>query len=382
MDSIDESALKKARQATLFIFLLCGITVSCWAPLVPIVKRSLQLNEAKLGLILLSMGAGAIVTMPLIAPVIQKYGSRTVIFWTSVLSSLMLPVLTLVNNAYALTAALFLFGASLGSLDVAMNAQAVVVQEKLKRHIMSSFHGMFSVGGLTGAFGLGILMYMNLSPAISAIIITCLMLIIAFTQTRHFLDHPKNDKTEKVGFRIPKGPIIILGLSCFFIFLSEGAMLDWSAVFLQEYRHFTVSLAGTGYAVFSVAMATMRFTGDRLINLYGPGKIVLWGALTAATGLLMATCIPSPLLSVLGFMFVGLGAANIVPVLFSSAGRSRSPSPEAALASVTTMGYAGQLAGPALIGFIAQVSSLPFALGILALPLFIVAFAFRKTKVH
>jgi predicted MFS family arabinose efflux permease len=369
--------VKDARRATLASFLLCGIAVSAWAPMVPLAKERIGLNEAGLGLILLCMGGGAIVTMPLIGPIIQRTGSRPVIIAGSLLTAVVLPILTLASSPFALAATLLVFGAALGSLDVAMNAQAVTVQEKISKPVMSSFHGMFSVGGLTGSMLFGLLLSLRLTPFVSAIIISMGLVIVAVVLSRSFLAHEPKEKEPSFSFRLPKGPVIMLGIFCFIFFLYEAALLDWSALLLRDNRGISNSLSGSGYAVFSVAMAAMRFTGDGLVHRFGPTKIVVWGTVITVAGLLIIVTTPWLAINMIGFLMIGVGAANVVPVLFSAAGRADANSPELALAAVTTMGYAGQLAGPALIGFAAHLTSLPVALGLLAAPLAFVALAFR-----
>lgn len=375
-----EPKIKKARASTFFSFLLCGIAVSAWAPMVPLAKQRAGLNEAELGLILLAMGAGAIFTMPVIGPLIQKKGSRTIILISSIITAGILPILAIVDTPVLLALSLFVFGSAIGSLDVAMNAQAVVVQDQVKRHIMSSFHGMFSVGGLIGAMLFGLLVYLKFSPFIAAVLIAVVLIAGALVYIKNLLDHPVQEEKAGFVFQLPKGPVVILGLFCFITFLAEGALLDWSALFLRDDRGFSISMAGSGYAVFSVSMAIMRFSGDNLVHKYGPNFIVFWGATLAAAGLLISVIFPWQAVSIIGFLLIGIGAANIVPVLFSSAGKADPSSPGMALAAVTTMGYAGQLAGPALIGFVAHLSSLPIALGSLAGPLLLVAlsFGFRR----
>jgi predicted MFS family arabinose efflux permease len=318
--------------------------------------------------------------MPFIGPLIQKTGSRIIILLSSIATAMILPVLTLVDSPFTLAISLFIFGSALGSLDIAMNAQAVIVQEHMSRPVMSSFHGMFSLGGLLGAMVLGLLMMFGLTPALGASVISFFIILIAIIHYKNFIDHPAKQEAASFSLRLPKGPILFLGIFCFIAFLSEGAMLDWSALFLKENRGFSLAMAGTGYSVFSVAMALMRFTGDNLVHKYGPEKIVLWGALIAASGLLIAVVLPWQATSLIGFLLIGIGASNIVPVLFSAAGKADRNSPELALAAVTTMGYAGQLAGPAMIGFVAHLTTLPVALGLMAGPLLIVAFTFTFGK--
>jgi predicted MFS family arabinose efflux permease len=374
----EKSKNDAARRAVLLIFLVCGIGLSSWAPMVPFAKIALGLNDADLGVVLLSLGAGAILTMPFSGVLINKYGSRNVALVSALVVALFLPLLLLATSSYMLAATLFLFGAGVGSIDVSMNAQAVLVQERFGKHIMSSFHGMFSLGGLLGSFGLGFLIKAGLSPSVAAVSISLLLVLIIVTQVKHLLPHSEEHKIESGSFVLPKGPVLVLGLMCFIVFLAEGSLLDWSAVFLQFSRNFDPSLSGVGYAAFSVAMAVMRLTGDNIIHRLGPAKVVLYGSLLAATGFLIAVLTPWAIAAIFGFVLVGLGAANVVPVFFTAAGRIPNVPPSIALPAVTTLGYAGQLAGPAMIGFLAEVTSLPVALGFVGMSLFVVAFTYRQ----
>jgi predicted MFS family arabinose efflux permease len=380
LNMIMEEKLKisTARRATLLIFLVCGIGLSSWAPMVPFAKIRLGLNDADLGIVLLSLGAGAILTMPVTGFLINRYGSRTIALISALVIASLLPLLLLANSPYQLAAALFIFGAGIGSIDVAMNAQAVVVQERHGSHIMSSFHGMFSVGGLIGSIGLGFLIKAGLSPTVAAVSISALLVVITVTQSKYLLPHSEEAKMDSTNFVLPKGPVLLLGIMCFILFLAEGSLLDWSAVFLQFSRDFDPSLSGVGYAAFSVAMAVMRLTGDGLIHRLGSAKVVLYGTLLAGSGFLIAVLIPSAIAALFGFVLVGLGAANVVPVFFTAAGRIPNVPPSIALSAVTILGYSGQLAGPALIGIIAEVTSLSVALGLVGVLLFVVAFTYRQ----
>ncbi|NIJ54838.1 MFS transporter [Dyadobacter arcticus] len=369
-----------ARKATLIIFLVCGIGLSSWAPMVPFAKLRLGLSEADLGLVLLSLGAGAIVTMPVTGMLINKYGSRNIALIAAMIIALLLPLLLLANSSYQLAAALFVFGAGIGSIDVAMNAQAVLVQEKHGSHIMSSFHGMFSLGGLIGSIGLGFLIKAGLSPTVAAVSISGLLIIFTTTQFKHLLPHSEEATMDSTSLVLPKGPVFFLGVMCFIVFLAEGSLLDWSAVFLQFSRDFDPSWSGVGYASFSVAMAVMRLTGDGIIHKLGPGKVVLYGTLLAGSGFLIAVLLPWGPAALIGFVLVGFGAANIVPVFFTAAGRIPNIPPSIALSGVTILGYSGQLAGPALIGFIAELTSLSIALGFVGILLFLVAFTYRHRE--
>lgn len=374
----DVARTSSARRASLLIFLVCGIGLSSWAPMVPFAKINLGLDEAALGLVLLSLGAGAILMMPFTGFFTNKYGSRKVMLIAAIVISLSLPLLLLASSAIQLAIVLFVFGSAIGSIDVAMNAHAVLVQERYGRHIMSSFHGMFSLGGLVGSFGLGFLIKLGLSPSVAAVSISVLLTFIAASQYKNLFPHREEKTAERFTFSLPRGPVLVLGLMCFVFFLAEGALLDWSAVFLQFNRNFEPSMSGLGYAVFSVAMAIMRLTGDNIIHKIGSSKVVLYGALLASAGYMLAVLVPWPGAALIGFALVGLGAANVVPVFFTAAGNIPNIPASVSLPAVTTLGYMGQLAGPAMIGFIAEASSLPVALGFVGLLLLLVAFTYKE----
>ena len=379
-NSIQEPPLNAARRAILLLFLVCGIGFASWAPMVPQAKIRLELNDASLGIVLLCMGAGALVIMPFMGAIIGRFGSKNITLIAGLIISAILPALLLAPTALLLGMALFIFGLAIGAIDVAMNTQAVIIQERFGKYIMSSFHGMFSLGGLIGSMGLGFLIKIGLSAYVAILCVSILLVIISLSQFKNLFPHTEKTPISTSSFTVPKGAVLILGMMCFVVFLAEGAMLDWSAVFLQFHRGFQTSTAGLGFAVFSVAMAIMRLTGDRLTNYVGQRKIVLIGGIVAALGFVMAVTFKADILVLTGFGLVGLGCANIVPVFFSSAGNLPNVSPNVALSGITTMGYTGLLAGPAIIGFIAETYSLSFALGCVSIALLIVALAFKENK--
>jgi len=382
-----------SKRATQAIFFICGVGISSWAIMVPFAKDRLGLNDGSLGLLLLLLGAGAISMMPVSGVLIHKFGSRLVILIASIVVAIALPLLMLMNTVLSLGVVLFVFGSAIGTVDVAMNAHGVQVQNLYGKPIMSSLHGLFSAGGLLGSLGLGFLIKMGLSPVVAAISIAVMLLLIVSIQYRCLLtasyekalseksegDIASGDKTS-AGTQWLKGSVIYLGLMCFVVFLSEGAMLDWSAVFLKENRDVDVALAGIGYAAFSVAMATMRLLGDKIVSQFSGKRVVIYGSLIASAGLFIVVLTPWLLTSLLGFVLLGVGAANIVPVFFSEGGRLKDVSATVAITAISTLGYAGQLAGPATLGFIAQQASLPVALGVTGFLLLLVGitYSFRK----
>ncbi len=369
-----------ARLATSLYFLVCGIGLASWVPMVPLAKIRLQLNDAGLGLILLCLGAGAMTIMPFTGGLINKFGSRLIMLVSGLLTAAVLPLLLFANSSLALAGALYLFGIGIGAIDVSMNAQSVVIQDKVGKYILSSFHGLFSVGGLIGSMGLGFLLELGLSPTLAIFSISGLLVLICISQYGSLLPRAAENKMDVATLIIPKGPVLVLGLMCFVAFLAEGAILDWSAVFLKFHRNFDESMSGLGFAAFSVAMAVMRLSGNTIINRFSQQKVVMGGGIIAAAGILLAVSVPIGAVTVFGFVLVGIGCANIVPVFFSTAGSMPGVPASAAIAGVTTLGYIGQLAGPAMLGFVAEMTSLSFALGLVSILLLIVAVRFRSSS--
>ncbi len=383
---INESIIK-AKTATQVMFLVCGLALSSWAPMVPFAKDRLGLNDGELGLLLLCLGGGALLTMPLSGFFIGKLGSRQVILISGIIAAVVLPVLLMVTNSYLMACVLFIFGCSIGSIDVAMNAHGVQVQNAMGKPIMSSLHGLFSVGGLFGSIGLGFLIKMGLIPIYAAVTIAIFLILLLILQYRKLLGYHKEkeiivefshiDETRvsKKRFQWLRWSVLVLGLMCFIAFLSEGAMLDWSAIFLRDHKGVSPEFTG-----FSVAMAVMRLQGDRLVSKLNSKVVVIGGSLLASLGILILVFSPWLSVTLVGFVLLGLGAANIVPVFFSEGGRIEGLSPTVAIPVISTMGYAGQLAGPALLGAIAQHFSLIIAFETIALLFLVVALIYKIRK--
>ncbi|WP_345248237.1 MFS transporter [Nibrella saemangeumensis] len=381
--------MSKAYLATRLIFLVCGLGMSSWAPMIPLAKDRLALNDANLGLLLLLLGAGAMLMMPTSGWLVSRFGSRIVMAGAGVVMALTLPLLLILSSTAAMAVTLFIFGASIGTIDVAMNAHGVQVQNLSGRPIMSSLHGLFSVGGLFGSLGLGFLIKLGLNPVYAIGSIATLMIVITLTQYKDLfpLDIEKQaiarfsapntqTTTNNQRFGWLRGPVLFLGMMCFAIFLAEGAILDWSAIFLRDIKAITPEFAGAGYAAFSIAMAVMRLTGDKLVARLSGKTVVVGGSLLGAVGLGVTILSPWVWGAMAGFVLLGLGAANIVPIFFSEAGRLPGISPTVSIPAITTIGYTGLLAGPALLGFIAQQFSLPTAFGFLTVLLLLVALSY------
>jgi predicted MFS family arabinose efflux permease len=358
------AAVRAAATATRGFFLIAGLGTASWAPMVPLVKARLELDEAHLGLVLLCLGLGSAGAMPLAGYLSHRHGNRSVMAISGLLVCVGPVLVTLAPSAILLGAALACFGGAAGVLDVSMNAHAVDVEKLHRRPVMSGFHALFSAGGLAGSAGMSALLGTGAPLVACAGVVALVLALIVATQWRKLIVHVRHEAMpRRARFAPPSGTTVLLGLLCLALFLAEGAMLDWSAVFLRSARGFAISGAGLGFAAFSIAMAGGRLLGDRITSALGPVRIVRYGSLAAAAGFVIATALPWPATSLAGFVLVGLGASNIVPVLFSAAGRLPGASPGVSIATVTTLGYAGMLAGPAAIGFLARATSLSLALG-------------------
>jgi len=341
--------------------------------------------------LLLFLGAGALTLMPATGWFISRTGTRKVILLSAFVIAATLPLLLVMNSPVPAGIMLFVFGAGIGSIDVAMNAHAVQVQHVSGKPMMSSFHGLFSVGGLFGALGIGLLIKAGLSPVAAAVCVSALLALIGLNQygrlfnaeteravIARFSETSASENYSRLSWL--NGRVLFLGAMCFAVFLSEGAVLDWGAIFLRDHNGLDEALSGVGYAAFSIAMAFMRLTGDRIISKFSSRRVVIAGSLAAAAGFLLIVVTSWLPLSLLGFIFIGLGAANIVPVFFSEGGRIKNVASTTAIPAITTMGYAGQLAGPALLGLVADQWSLQIAFVATGLLLLIVAIAYGLRK--
>jgi predicted MFS family arabinose efflux permease len=363
------------QHSTRAIFFVLGFAVSAWAPIIPCVKARAGMNNAVLGLVLLCLGCGSLLAMPLAGALSARHGCRKVLTAALLLICPILPALALAQSAWQLGLTLFCFGAALGAMDCAMNIQAVRVERESGKAMMSGFHAFYSIGGFAGAAAMTTLLSVSAPPWSACLAIDAVILGLFAFSSKHW-------RTDRVAqdvpiFAVPKGLVLLIGMLCLIMFLAEGSMLDWSAVFLHEQRGVPVSRAGLGYAVFSSMMTLTRLLGDGLVQRLGRIRTIALGALCAFAGFLIATLAPEWQADLAGYMLVGLGCANIVPVLYSLAGQQKDMPERLAIPAITTMGYAGILAGPALIGFVAHSTSLPTAFTAVAASMLIVVASTR-----
>ena len=338
-----------------------------WALHIALVRERLALSPGALGLVLLAMAVGAVLAMLLAGSLMPRVGSANITRAMAIANCLVLPLPALAPNVALLVVALLLFGATVGALDVAMNAHGVAVEQRLPRPTLSRFHGSWSLGGLAGAGAAAIVL--GYIPANTHVIVVALASLGAMLVACRYL-LKKVDAGGAPGARrltLPRGLAVGLGALAFLVLLAEGAILDWSAVYLRSSLSADTATAALGYAAFSGAMALARFAGDRLRGRIGAAMLVRASAALAAVGLGAGLAAGNEVAAIAGFACAGFGLANLVPVLFSAAGRLPGQSPGASIAAVATMGYAGFLVGPPLIGFISEFSNL--AIGLALIPL-------------
>jgi MFS family permease len=344
------------RVSTRIIFFIAGLVTATWAVIVPFAKTNTGVNDALLGTLLLCLGFGAMVAMPVTGVLTSRYGCRKVISAAVGVILISTPFLSLINSPLLLGLCLLIFGIGVGITDCAMNVQAILVEKSSTKPLMSGFHGMFSVGGIAGAGAMTGLMSIGLSVSAATLIITVLVLLLLLISYNALL--PYANPTEGPVFAIPKGTVLIISLICFIIFMAEGTVLDWGALYLVESRNIPETLGGLGFAVFAIAMTFGRLTGDYIVARYGALKVVMLGTAIAALGFLILINSYALPLVLIGYLLIGLGCANIVPVMFTQIGKQKSMPQMVAVPAVTSVGYLGILVGPAIIGYIAWHSSI------------------------
>lgn len=341
------------RRATRLIFLLCGMAHSSWAPLVPYAKARVHANDQHFGLLLLCFGAGSILSMPTMGALASRYGCKRLIQFSAGAIFLGLVAVSVAPSSTLLALSLFLFGASIGAIDVVMNVQASLVERHSGENLMSGFHGLYSVGGFAGALVMSGLLWLTTPAGAAALIIVFLLSILLLLAHPGLLPYGDHQQERTKRFIWPDNYVLFLAVLAFIMMLAEGSMLDWSAVFLVEKAGMIERNAGIGFTAFSIAMTISRFGGNIVIQRIGRRWTITAGALVAASGFFLVTLLANPAGSVFGFAMIGLGAANVVPLIFSLASESRG-----ALGSnisfVSTLGYTGILTGPAVIGFVAH----------------------------
>jgi predicted MFS family arabinose efflux permease len=358
------------RRATFLTFAVNGAMIGTWVAHIPWLQESIGASKTTIGLCLLCMAAGALVSMPLTGHILDSRSSASLTRATTLVFCLMLPLPLLATSPWALGAILFVFGASNGAMDVSMNAHGVAVERALRKPIMSSLHGGWSVGGFAGAGVVALAAAAGVDPRVESLLVGIGLWLAALWITRR-LGSASAQASEAGGLAWPSRAVLLIGGLCFLTMLAEGGIADWSGIYLRHDTAASTGAAALAFTGFSLGMAIARLGGDVLNERLGAGRLLRSGmtltALTLGVVLLIGETVPA----VVGFVLCGLGIANAVPLLFSAAGRLEPAGPS--LAAAFTLGYLGFIVGPPVIGITADQIGLPETLGLLVLSALVVA---------
>lgn len=345
------------------VFMTVSILFGSWVTRIPDVKANLELSEGTLGLSLLGMSIGALLMMPFSAWIMSKFGTgKTIVIGILVaIVTMALPVFA--TSFWMLVSFLFLAGLCHGLTDVAINAAAAMIEQSQRIRILSTCHGMFSIGGMFGAILGSFLASMGVSVQVHLTSLAVVMIIFILLISKNLLKVENAEIEEGKIFVLPSGGLIGLAVIGFAIMMGEGAIADWSAIYIKDYLYGTAAIAGLGFAGFSFTMSLGRFMGDSIVPKYGSKNIIRFGSALGAFGLALVIFIPHIYVAILGFTIVGLGFSCVVPILFSAAAKVPGVASGTGIAAVTTSGIFGFLIGPPAIGFIANEFNLTIALG-------------------
>jgi MFS family permease len=384
--------VRAARRATYAMFFTDGIGFGIWAGHIPAFKQKFQLSDSALSMVLLAVAAGSIVSMPLAGQAVRHFGSRRCITVSIAWYGLCLVAIALAPNLILFVVAALLFGAAKGGVDVGINAQAIVVERCYGRPIMSSFQALWSVGGLAGGFLTSAALGLGSTAPSNLTCVGLLILLLDLLCYGHLLrdDASSPEPESRKHFRLPGKALLFVAVLTFIALFSEGVLQDWAAVYMRQVVIVPIWIAAVAYAGYSTAMALGRFVGDRVIAVLGERLVMRLSGMLIIVGLAAALLVPSPLFAIAGFAVAGLGNANLVPILFSAAGRDPVLGPGPGIATVTTVGFCGFLVGPAVIGLMSKFFGLSVALSLVALlglitaicgPAIIQSHALSRTKV-
>ncbi|NOE34692.1 MFS transporter [Ruegeria sp. HKCCD7318] len=357
-----------AWRAVAAMFILNGALFGIWASRIPAVRDRLGLSHEELGYGLLFMAAGAVCSFPITGRLTDRFGAVAITRVIAVLYTLSLILLAMAGGFWGLAVFLFIFGAFHGSMDVAMNAWAAEVEQTFDKPVMSSFHAMWSLGAGLGALSGYVAVQMGLSVLAHFLLAGGLVVAFALASSWVHWTSKRSERRQGSVFALPSGILVLVGFTALCGALGEGAVADWSAIYLRDITDATESVAALGYAVFSVTMVAFRLAGAVVITRFGPVATARFGGLCAAVGVFAVVSAVTPLPVLAGFALMGVGYAVIMPLAFSRAASDPEVPPGQAIASVATLGYGGLLIGPPLIGFLAELFGLRLAFSVL-LPL-------------
>lgn len=362
--NLDQNKIAKAKYASFLSFLAAGLSTAPWASILPYVNTRLELTELHYASLVLCYGLGAILAMPLTPKIVKTIGLRQTIFFAMLILFSAMTILShdkiILHFAYI---AVLIWGMSIGILDVANNIHAALLEKITQKNLMSMFHALFTIGCIISALMFNVLLYLDMHSFHVALLVSMLGLILLILLYNKLLKTP--DENEQISSTSNKNKLLKLdlvllcmGTICFIMYLCEGMIYDWSGVYLVKYTSINIELAAIGYLLFEISTALMRFIGDYIVTKLGKVKILIASGVIACISLTTIASSNNSLIILICFFITGIALANIVPIMFSSAAKYRADNQASAIAFVGTLGYAGLLFGPAILGGVATLSNL------------------------
>ncbi|MHA8077665.1 MFS transporter [Aquirufa antheringensis] len=368
--------MKKARFSIGILFFICGLNFATWATRIPDFKSFLSLSDAQLGTVLMGLPIGSLVSLPIAGWLLTKYASRWICIMAIVLYVIVIPSLSLLSSPITLFVGLFFFGMAGDIMNIAMNTQVVSLEAKMNKIIMSSFHAVFSIGLMAGAFLGGILEKEHFTTTEHfSLVALSNILLIPFSFPNLLTDKPVQDESKPKSSILNLGPyLIILSFIAFCGMLCEGAMADWISLYFKEYSPDSPFPITIGFSFFAAAMVLGRFVGDKISLKYGVSNILIVNGILIGLGMLLTLLFSSIYLKIGGCFLTGIGISTIVPLIYSQAGNQKEIMPSIAIAGVSTIAYIGFLLGPVLIGYLSDFVGLDKALFLIVVLGFLAAF--------
>lgn len=376
-------SLIRIRLAVSIFYFSQGLCFATWASRIPDVKSALQLSDAALGSILLALPVGQLITMPISSRLTAKYGSKKMLTIASPFYAICLTNIAFATQAWHLALCLLIYGIVGNLCNIALNTQAVVAENHIKKPIMSSFHGSWSLGMFSGALCGLIAMNFHANLFVHFWIIAILALLHISINHKFTVEGGNTaTKEKKKLFVKPQGALVQLGIIAFFSMATEGAMMDWSGVYFKEIVHAPTKWVVLGYASYAAMMTIGRFLGDKFIAKYGRKRLLQISGIVISSGMFLSVFFPYLLTATIGFMVVGLGVSIIIPMAYSIAGNNKKVPASLAIAMVSSIGYFGFLMGPPLIGYISQISSLQYSYGLIGFFGLLITILVTKIKIE
>ncbi len=355
------------RWATTGVFFVNGAVIGTWVAQIPWIQERFDLSQSAMGLVLVGMSLAVILAFPVAGQAVVKHGSRRVTWIGGIAAALSVNLAVLAPEAVLVAAGVFVLGASCATMDVAMNSHGVKVERDRGKPIMSSLHAGWSFGGMIGAGFAAALAALGADPRVAVAIASALLVALVILCARRIGPGSAAEGEQAPRFALPSRGVLLLAILCLLVMVTEGAMADWGGIYLRQDLGTSAAVAALAFAFFTGGMTVGRVFGDWINGHLGPVAVLRWGALLTGIPLAAMLLIGAPAAALAGMFVVGLGVANGVPLMFSAAGRQPDTPPGPGIAAVSSLGSLGFLAGPPVIGVLADAVSLPWALATLIL---------------